>query len=69
MYIEYHISVNMYYVSAHGFDERMINVHYYYYCYYYNGVLVYNNSGLVQNNGGLVSYNDVLMSYNCSGLL
>ena len=25
----------MYHVSAQGIDERMINVHYYYYCYYY----------------------------------
>ena len=31
MCIEYHISVNMYHVSAQGVDERMINVHYYYY--------------------------------------
>ena len=22
----------MYHVSSHGVDERMINVHYYYYC-------------------------------------
>ena len=29
--IEYYISVNMYHVSAQGIDERMINVHYYYY--------------------------------------
>ena len=29
--IEYCISVNMYDVSAQGIDERMINVHYYYY--------------------------------------
>ena len=29
--IEYHIYVNMYHVSAQGVDERMINVHYYYY--------------------------------------
>ena len=29
--IEYHIWVNMYHVSAQGVDERMINVHYYYY--------------------------------------
>ena len=27
--------LNMYHVSAQGIDERMINVHYYYYCYYY----------------------------------
>ena len=33
--IEYCILVNMYYVSAQGVDERMINVHYY---YYYCGV-------------------------------
>ena len=32
MCIEYHIKVNMYHVSAQGVDERMINVHYYYYC-------------------------------------
>ena len=31
MCIEYHIWVNMYHVSAQGIDERMINVHYYYY--------------------------------------
>ena len=31
MYIEYHIQVNMYHVNAQGVDERMINVH----CYYY----------------------------------
>ena len=31
MCIEYHIWVNMYDVSAQGVDERMINVHYYYY--------------------------------------
>ena len=31
MCIEYHILVNMYHVSAQGIDERMINVHYYYY--------------------------------------
>ena len=31
MCTEYHIQVNMYYVSAQGVDERMINVHYYYY--------------------------------------
>ena len=30
MCIEYHIQVNIYYVSAQGVDERMINVHYYY---------------------------------------
>ena len=29
--IEYCIQVNMYDVSAQGFDERMINVRYYYY--------------------------------------
>ena len=34
MCIEYHIWVNMYYVSAQGDDERTINVHYYYYYYY-----------------------------------
>ena len=28
---EYHIKVNMYHVSTQGVDERMINVHYYYY--------------------------------------
>ena len=26
----------MYHVSAKGVDERMINVHYYHYCYYYD---------------------------------
>ena len=31
MCIEYHVEVNMYYVSAQGVDERVINVHYYYY--------------------------------------
>ena len=31
MCIEYHIKVNMYHVSTQGVDERMINVHYYYY--------------------------------------
>ena len=32
MCIEYHsIYVNMYHVSTQGIDERMINVHYYYY--------------------------------------
>ena len=31
MCIEYHIWVNMYHVSVQGVDERMINVHYYYY--------------------------------------
>ena len=31
MCIEYHIQVNMYHVSAQGVDERMKNVHYYYY--------------------------------------
>ena len=35
MCIEYQIQVNMYYVSAQGVDERMINVHDYYYDYYY----------------------------------
>ena len=30
MCIEYHIQVNMYYVSTHGVDERAINLHYYY---------------------------------------
>ena len=37
MCIENHMQVNMYYVSAQGVDERIINVHYYYYyyCYYY----------------------------------
>ena len=30
MCIEYHIQVNVYHVSAQGFDECMINVHYYY---------------------------------------
>ena len=30
MYIEYHIWVNMYRVSAQGVDERMVNVHYFY---------------------------------------
>ena len=30
MCIEY-IYVNMYHVSTQGIDERMINVHYYYY--------------------------------------
>ena len=30
MCIEYHMQVNMYYVSAQGVDERAINVHYYY---------------------------------------
>ena len=34
MCIEYHIQVNMYHVSAQGVDERIINVHYYYYLYY-----------------------------------
>ena len=29
MCIEYHVEVNMYYVSAQGVDERAINVHYY----------------------------------------
>ena len=29
--IEYCIWVNMYHVSTQGIDERMINVHYYYY--------------------------------------
>ena len=33
MCIEYHIQVNMYHVSTQGVDERMINVHYYYYNY------------------------------------
>ena len=31
MCIENCIYVNMYHVSAQGVDERMINVHYYYY--------------------------------------
>ena len=31
MCIAYHILVNMYHVSTQGVDERMINVHYYYY--------------------------------------
>ena len=31
MCIEYRIYVNMYHVSAQGVDERMINIHYYYY--------------------------------------
>ena len=31
MCLEYHIQVNMYHVSTQGVDERMINVHYYYY--------------------------------------
>ena len=30
MCVEYHIQVNIYYVSAQGVDEGMINVHYYY---------------------------------------
>ena len=29
-----YIVFNMYDVSAQGVDERMINVHYYYYCVY-----------------------------------
>ena len=33
MCIEYHIWVNMYHVSAQSVDERLINVHYYYYHY------------------------------------
>ena len=32
MCIGYHIWVNMYHVSAQGSDERIVNVHYYYYC-------------------------------------
>ena len=44
MCIEYQIQVNMYYVSAQGVDERMINVHDYYYdyddYYYYYPVAV-----------------------------
>ena len=31
MCIECHIYVNMHHVSTQGIDERMINVHYYYY--------------------------------------
>ena len=31
MCTEYHIYVNIFHVSALGIDERMINVHYYYY--------------------------------------
>ena len=31
MCIKYYIKVNMYHVSVQGVDERMINVHYYYY--------------------------------------
>ena len=31
MCIEYCIYVKMYHVSAQGVDERMVNVHYYYY--------------------------------------
>ena len=31
MCIEYHVWVNMCHVSVQGVDERMINVHYYYY--------------------------------------
>ena len=31
MCMEYNIQVNMYHVSNQGIDERMINVHYYYY--------------------------------------
>ena len=33
MCTEYHIQVNMYYVSAQGVDERATNVRYYYYYY------------------------------------
>ena len=28
MCIEYHVHISMYYVSAQGVDERVINVHY-----------------------------------------
>ena len=35
----------MYHVSAQGVDERMINVQYYYYCYYYNVHPMENNNG------------------------
>ena len=35
MCIEYHIQVNMYHVSAQGFDECMINIHYYYYNWFH----------------------------------
>ena len=31
MCIEYDIQLNMYHASTQGVDERMINVHYYYY--------------------------------------
>ena len=41
MCTEYHISVNMYHVSAQGVDERMINVHYYYYSFILQFVLCY----------------------------
>ena len=38
MCIEYHIWVNIYHMSAQGVDERMINVHYYYYIRYWVNV-------------------------------
>ena len=35
MCIEYHIYVNVYHVSAQGVDERMINVHYYSFLFFF----------------------------------
>ena len=32
----FYTTLNMYHVSAQGVEERMINVHYNYYCYYYH---------------------------------
>ena len=40
MCIEYHISVNMYHVSAEGDDTRATNAHYYYYYYYYYIIII-----------------------------
>ena len=39
--IDYDIQVYMYHVSTQGIDERMINVHYYYYCYSLGSVFVF----------------------------
>ena len=37
MCTEYHIQDNMYYASAQGVDEHMINVQYYYYTHLFFG--------------------------------
>ena len=44
----------MYHVSAQGIDERMINVHYYY--YYMHALCPYARKSTTQNNSALMSF-------------